>query len=437
MRFFRLKKIDHFLFLQIVKYLSTLTINVLLARSPLNLYDLGQYETFLFLSSTVSFFWVNGIVQNLLAVQPRIVNKINKRNSLYATGAILLLIFSIVSGMVIYLILFQNHTQGLFSLSKIYYLLLFIYSLINPVTFLSDYILLLEKRNKDIVGYGLANLGIPVSIITLPAFAGYGLYWCLAGLLVWTAIKLIYLIYLLKKYSLIRINPSEIKEYLSLSFPLILVSLISGFAAYSDSLLINLNFTSSEFAVFRYGAREFPFFLILANALSASMLSKLSASTALPFHVNEIKEKSRRIILFCFPVAIILLICSKLIYFQLFNIKLLESYRIFDIYLLLIISRFAFPQTILAAMLKNKILMLVSTIELTVNISISILLMSHFGIAGVAWGTVIAFVFEKILLAAIVWSKTGIRPNEYIALRELSIFTGIILTVYVIKIVGN
>ncbi|MFN8259225.1 MAG: hypothetical protein U0W24_26280 [Bacteroidales bacterium] len=431
-----IKDFDSFQLFQILKYLSTLTISILLAKSQLSLHDLGQFESFVFLSSTVSFFWINGSTQNLLVLQPRFNKGSQSINSLYVSCAILMFSFSAISGIIIFIALFNNLIEGLFSLSNKYIILFLIYCLINPITHLSEFILLLERKNNTLIKFGFFTLIISVCLTSFPAIAGLSLDWCLTGFAIWSCIKYIYLIILLKKYSVFKINFPEIKQFLVYSFPLILISLISGFAPYADSLIINLGFSSEQFAVFRYGSREFPYFMIIASSFAASMLPKLSG--AFDFHstVNEMKIKSRKIIYYCFPIAIILLLSSKYLYLALFNQNLAESYRIFDIYLLLIISRFVFPQTILASMMKNRILLGVSAIELALNISVSLILLNYIGLIGVAWGTVIAFIFEKIVLAFMVWIKTGIKPIQYIPIKELSAFSILILTVYVIKYIA-
>jgi Na+-driven multidrug efflux pump len=113
----------------------------------------------------------------------------------------------------------------------------------------------------------------------------------------------------------------------------------------------------------------------------------------------------------------------------LFNPAFASSASIFNIYLLLVISRLVFPQVILTGLAYTREIMLASFLELLVNVAFSLVLVSWLGIAGVAAGTVIAFLFEKILLSSMVRRKLGIRASGYIPLKLLSaysVLTGVV-----------
>ena len=65
---------------------------------------------------------------------------------------------------------------------------------------------------------------------------------------------------------------------------------------------------------------------------------------------------------------------------------------------MLIVSRLVFPQTILIGLQKNKAIMVASFLEIILNVAFSILFMQFWGLAGVAYGTVCAYAFEKLIL---------------------------------------
>ena len=67
------------------------------------------------------------------------------------------------------------------------------------------------------------------------------------------------------------------KEHLYLGLPLVITSLISGSAQYIDGIIVSAVYRHPErFARFRYGAKEFPLALMLANGLSSAMLPEFS-----------------------------------------------------------------------------------------------------------------------------------------------------------------
>ena len=71
----------------------------------------------------------------------------------------------------------------------------------------------------------------------------------------------------------------------------------------------------------RYGAKEFPFSLLLANALSIALISKLSNQNELEEGMTVLKEKSKRLMHVLFPVSILFLLTSKWFYPLVFSIK--------------------------------------------------------------------------------------------------------------------
>ena len=68
---------------------------------------------------------------------------------------------------------------------------------------------------------------------------------------------------------------------------------------------------------------------------------------------------------------------------------------IFNVFLLVIISRLIFPQTILIAFGKTKMVLLISVLETILNIILSVIFVQYFGLIGIAFGTFLAYLFEK------------------------------------------
>jgi O-antigen/teichoic acid export membrane protein len=427
-------KIDHtlsFQIFQILKYGSSVIISIGLAKSYLSLSELGNFESFIFYSSTISFFWITGITQALIVLYPGSQLLVNTKNSYYFSCLLLITAFSIIFNLS-FSILSNLSFSNLFSAG--HFRLFVIYSLINPATFLVDYILLLEKRYKSLIFYGIITLFVPAALITLPAITKLDLSWCFYGLIIWSVIKLYYLIRLILKYSLIEIKKPEIAQFLKQSSPLIIASLITGSYAYIDSLIISIKFDSNTFAIFRYGAREFPLFLIVANSFGTSMIPLLSRKEKFESNLTMIKDKSRKMIYYSFPVALILLISSQFLFSWIFNVKLTQSYQVFDIYLLLVISRFVFPQSVLMGLRKNFTILKVSFAELMVNISASLILVYFIGYQGVAYGTVIAYYFEKTILTIILKRKYKIQATSYIAAKELIVASIILSSAFILKL---
>ena len=90
--------------------------------------------------------------------------------------------------------------------------------------------------------------------------------------------------------------------------------------------------------------------------------------------LKELKEKSGKLMHLFFPLTIMLLLVSPYIYRYRFSENFVYSAQIFNIYLLLIISRVLFPQTILTGMGKNKYLLVSAILEIIINVSLSLYL---------------------------------------------------------------
>jgi Na+-driven multidrug efflux pump len=112
-----------------------------------------------------------------------------------------------------------------------------------------------------------------------------------------------------------------------------------------------------------------------------------------------------------------------------YNVDLREGYKIFNIYLLLIISRMLFPQTVITGLMKTRVFYLVSTNYLIINVVLSFVFVRSIGIDGIAYATVISFLVEKIMLA-IYCKMEGIRMREYTPVPEFLFFSILTLIAY-------
>ena len=189
-------------------------------------------------------------------------------------------------------------------------------------------------------------------------------------------------------------------------------ALISGFPPVFDSWLVGWFYKDeSSFAIFRYGARELPLAIALANALSAAMIPEVTKNKTAAFTI--IKQKSLKLYHLLFPLSILLMLTSKWWFPLVFNADFEGSAEIFNVFLLVIISRLVFPQTILMALKETKIILGISILELLLNVVLSILLVQKFGLIGIAFGTVAAFWFEKIAIAIYLHFKHEISFENY------------------------
>jgi O-antigen/teichoic acid export membrane protein len=423
---------------QLLRFIIFFIVSIVFAKSHLSRAEIGSWEMFLFFSSLLSFFWVTGIIQSLLPLYHR--NRTYRRVGENGEGkspeifnAFLLLSFF---SLLFYAV--GQSVKGSFSDDVPYINLLLLYLLLSNPVCLIEYIYLLNNRSYRIIQYGLITYISQLILILVPFFAGKDILWSVYGLFAITGIRWIWLIILLRRYTEMRISFEFMKEHLYLATPLIITSLISGSAQYVDGLIIYAVFhDQATFATFRYGAKEFPLVLALANGLSNAMLPEFSTRLQMKESLAKIRTKSKRLMHLLFPSAMLMLLFARWIYPRMFTSEFIRSADIFMIYSLLIIPRLVFPQTIVIGRKKTHITLIAAIIGLAVNIPLSIYLAKYYGgdglgTVGVALATFFVYTIEKIFLAGYVWIKMKIKPAEYIPVKLYLFYCVLISILFVL-----
>jgi len=77
-------------------------------------------------------------------------------------------------------------------------------------------------------------------------------------------------------------------------------------------------------------------------------------------------------------------------------------------------------------------IMTAALLELTVNVSLSLIFVRFWGIAGVAIATFTAYLFEKVYLSAVTYKKLEISPADYIPIKPFLIYSVLTLAVFAI-----
>jgi len=422
-----------------MKFTVFLIISVIFTKSHLSRAEIGKWEMFLFIAGLLSFFWVTGIIQSLLPLYHRnktyrrIGENTNAKSPEIFNAFILLCIFSLL-----FFILGHSVKNSVsvfhFSGNVPYLNLLFLYLMLSSPVCLIEYIYLLNNRSHRIIQYGLYTYTAQLLFVLLPVLFGKDIIWSIYGLLAITGVRWIWLIILLRRYAEMRISYEFIKEHLYLGLPLILTSLISGSAQYTDGVIISAVYRDPAiFAWFRYGAKEFPLVVLLANGLSNAMLPEFSTRSRMKESLAKIKHKSRRLMHLLFPASMVIMLFARWIYPRLFNPDFEKSSGVFLVYTLLIIPRLIFPQTIIVGRKKTRITMFAAILELGLNIPLSLLMIKYgYGIVGVALSTFVVYCMSKIYLAGYVWVKMKIKPTEYIPLKEFFFYTILISVLFIL-----
>ena len=394
-------------FFQVLRFGTFFLTGILFTKLGLSTYDIGVYEALLFLGSVLSFFWLSGLTQSLLAnYQPKEKSK-EFFNSFLVLSAISIVVFIAFRLLITPYSFMANNPQVLYFYSTFSFYLLFI----GP-SFLAEYILLLKEKANGLALYGIVAFGVQLASVVGPIAFGLGLEEALLGLVASSVVRFLITLGLLAKYADFKLDTSYIKQFLVTAGPLVAATLLSGSAEYLDGFIVSKYFDEGTFAVYRYGAKEFPLVLLLANAFSNGMVPKV-AHQGVEKAVQIIKKESLKLMHLFFPISIGFMLVSQWAYLKLFNPDFAESAVVFNVYLLLVVSRLVFPQTLLIGLKKTKTIMLVAGLELAVNFGLSVLFVQQFGLVGIAFATVVASVLDKLVLMVMLKSSHGVSPTSY------------------------
>ncbi len=419
-----LNSISAFQSFQLVRYSTLILVGIVFTKTTLTQKAIGEYETFVFLAGAVSFFWLNGLLKALLPVG---LDKTSNKTNVFS-ALVVIQSFSLLVALLLFV--FQSFFSSVLlngkSVPELVLLLVFV--VIGPASNLVEYYYLIKKRNNAIVIYALVSFAVQFTFVVLPVLLGYGVQLAIKGLLLSACLRYLWLIITLAASREFVFSMSFVREYLKLGLPLIVAALLGGSAQFVDGFIVTSRFDEATFAVFRYGARELPLAMLLANALSNAMLPVFTDKKRLTENLHQLKLSLQKLMHLLFPLTAILLLVSKPLFPLVFNAGFQESSTIFNIYLLLIVSRLMLPQTILNGLRISKPIMLASLFELMINVLLSFVFAQFWGIAGIAMATFVAYLFEKIYLAVVVKQHLHISLSAYLPKRFFFIYsTGIIV----------
>ncbi len=419
--------ISAFQFYQLARYGALILIGIVFTKTAITQTEIGQYETFVFIAGAVSLFWLTGLQKALLPLAA--VDKSSKSHIFSAF--VLIQGFSV--GAAVFLYFLQPVFSGLLLNGKAIPEagLLLLYIVFGVPANLIEYYYLIKNRKTAIVIYSVVSFTVQFVFVGLPAVLGYGIVMCLKGLVLSSLLRYFWLWFLFISNNETGYSHSFVKKHLKLGSPLIFATFLSSSAQYVDGFIVTSFFDEGTFAIFRYGARELPLAMLLANALSNAMLPDFAVREQLQQNLQRLKQSVSRLMHFLFPLTILLLILSHPLFPVVFNPDFAESATIFNIYLLIIISRLLLPQTILNGLQITKPIIKAALLELTLNVVLSFTLVVYFGIAGIAFATFIAYLFEKIYLAFEVRRKFNISLTEYIPVNFYIIYSVLTIVVFI------
>jgi len=380
--------------------------------------DIASYETALLVASLVSFFFISGLNQ---AMVPYF--KTQKEPSAFWSALLVLIAMSSIAAIafIVYLQFFEAAQERRLLWSFLPFLFL------NSVAYFAEFYLYVVEKRKIMLLYGLVSFGFYF------VFVSFGLAWqkdvvfTFYLMIFWALSKCIFLLFIMPSYV-----PPQWVSFQALwkkSLPLVTSLFLGGSLVHILNLYIKHYFTIEEFVVFRYGSREFPLLLILANGFSMAYSGILSNN--MPDHRKNFLSAYKRLFWQCFPIAILLMWLSNFLFSYLYGASFAMAAKIFNVFLLLILARLLFPQTLLLALGKQRYFYFCSLVELFLGMLMAIWLGSIFGLIGIAYGILIAYLVEKLLLVYFL-RKSKVNYIFWIPLRHYLLGSFLLLTSFVL-----
>ena len=408
---------------QVMRLGTAVLTGILLAKSGLSTAEIGAWEMLLYLGATFSFFWVNGLLQGIAPVYSKL-DEAQRKSFIFNH---FLLFCAIAAALFILLFLGEKWiAPALTGLAEVPHFKWFaFYLLLNLPTFPVEYFYLLQERPRSIVVWGMVSFGLQVIVLFIPIKMGYGLEGGIMGLVILSGLKFLWTAGLAMRFGRFNFDLKIILSYLVFCAPLMLSNVVSNLMLLFDNWLVGWHFSDPAiFAVYRYGAREFPLATALVSALGIAIIPRLTNSPTLG--LSELKAKSRRLMHWLFPLTIVLLWVSKPLFPIIFNPDFAASADLFNIYLLTLASRVLLPASIMLAKGDSKSIFWISVAELCVKFVLGFVFITYWGLPGLAFSVVLSFWVEKIGLIWILEKKHGVRTADWLDLKWY-IFYGIAL----------
>jgi O-antigen/teichoic acid export membrane protein len=401
----------------IQRFIATFLSGVVLVKLGWTGAVIESYEYLLLLFGIFTFFWISGSQNALLSIIPKTEEE--HRSRFLKNALTTVLVFGAIASIALFFVgpyLFET-------IDPLALKWLAFYTFLNIPSLFIHIKYLLEDKPKAILVFGTVNFIAQFFFVAIPAALGYDLIGVIKFLVVLSGLRFLFFLFASGvSFDHSTRYRSWQKKWFLLAIPLSLHMLIGVSPEYIDAILVEF-FVLEEgaYAVYKYGARELPLVISLITAVGTAALPMLS--------INEqgglamLKEKTRRLSHVLFPVSILLMFLSPFLFKFFYNSSFIDSALVFNIYMLILITRLIMPQVLITARQNNYFLLLCGAIEFTANVLVSLLLVKSYGLYGIALGTVVGNLIQKLALCLFVRKKYRIPFSDYIPIRTIAFYS--------------
>lgn len=406
----------------ILRYAVSLVASIIIVHSGLPKEDIGTYEWILFLVHTGTFFFHHGLTTFIMATYE--AQDHEKRSGFIAGAYSLVLVLALLVAMVMYVLVYYLGHSALFSNIQPYIIYIIGYIIVMSALALVESVYFLLGKTQLLLRYiHFSQLGIIVLFfivaVTAPSVPNFLMTLIGFGLVRW-----LYFVLTMRCVPLLSANVGLITTVLAGSIPILTNQILAFLMEITDGWMVKYFFDSSTFAVFRYGARELPLTNFLFAGLSLTYVSVLQANG---FDLTIFKQKVNKLMYYTYPIAMILMLTSPYLFSMVYTDAFRDSAVIFNVYLLILMSRVLLPQTVLMAKQQFNIITYSTIIEIVVNVTLSLWWVHWWGIKGLVFATAIAYMVQKMVLIAYNRKVNGIVLNDIIDVKHYTLLSGALL----------
>ncbi len=425
-----INKINALQIFQVLQFGTAILIGILLVKAGLPTSLVSVYESLMFLASLACFFWVVGGQNALLQLYGKL-DEATQRRAIFNV----FLLFSLtafLTGCLFYG--FQTPiSQRLTSFEQLPLLdYLAVFLVLNSPSFLLHIFYMLLGKYRQIVVFGAVSFGLQLVLVVLPIFFNLSLRESMYGLLIWALVKLIWTAIVVIRHSELRVDFGFLKIYFPAMLPLLLFAAIGKGSEYVSGLAVSHIFEDeTAFAIFRYGARELPLAVLMVGALGVALTPEIIENQQLG--LERIKSQTKQLSKWLYPISMASMLVSPIVFPLIFNDDFKASAQIFNIFNLLLASRILLPQVVTMAAGKNYVLTLTALLELVVLALLSFWWGKKWGLEGIAWAAVVAFMVDRLMLLWYNWRTLGIAPKQYINWKNWVLWNAALIAIFLVS----
>jgi O-antigen/teichoic acid export membrane protein len=393
---------------------------VVLVKGGVPIEIVGQIELVFFLANFMLFYWQNGGRNAMLSWVP--AKDSSKPDSLKLASVFVTMhgvafLAAILTMAVTWLPFMER-----FAVLRVdgNWILLALYVMLTLPTIPLIYAYLMRGQLSRIIWYISLSYMVQVASVAVPVLLGYEISVMIRCLVGFAILRYVFVLFGggWFKNGLPAISRSL--GFIVFAIPLILHALSSGLMDFVDGWIVSLFYGDEMFAIYRFGAKEFPLHALLIGGLLTGLIPLYRKRE----HVagNELKKEIRRLMHILFPICCVLLLISPWVYRVVYSSEYVLSARIFNIYALTLASRVVINQVYLYVYHYNWTLSLSTMAEIVVNVVLSVLLMREMGILGIPLATVIAYTLHRAFIIAWLHLRMRVPVSDYLPIKGFVLY---------------